>query len=199
MRFDFGSVDAIQPPPLETRRLHEFHEDMPAPLFRVKVTDVRETPGRLLADAQKIRPVDPDEKPDQRRGILFTSWRDNDGPVWELEFEDPRGPQLFIDKTADPHHDLPGTPEFRALVYPEIIRRSLTWVLIDEEGKCIEDPEFWHGRWLNFPRDAFGFREAPPASGADSAEKRMWIDEAVKWCSQKAGLCRSIAPQEESE
>jgi hypothetical protein len=197
MRFDFGSVHAIKPPPLEQRRLAEFHDDHRPPLFRVKVTDVTHEPGRLLADAHQIRPLDPDEQPDQRQGILYVAWRDLDGPVWAMDLEDERGPQLLIDAKADPHHDLPDRTEFKALVYPEVIRRVMTWILIDQKGESIEDPESWHALWVRFPQRSFGFSEEPPAADADDEDKRAWIDDAVRWCSRQAGFCEAIAPREE--
>jgi len=196
MRFDFGTVDAMHPPPMEKRRLEDFNNDLP-PLFRVKVTDARDQPGKLLADAHQIRPVDPDEKPDRRQGILYISWDDNDGLPWRLELDDDRGAILYIDETADPNHELPGRIEFRALVYPEIIRRVLTSILIEHEGQFIEDSESWHGRWVSFPHDGFGFTDPPPDPDEEDMEKQAWIDAAVRWCSRRAGFCAALAPRED--
>lgn len=196
MRFDFGTVGAVRPPPTEERRLEDFDDVLPPPLFRVKVTDTAGEPGKLLADAHQIRPIDPDEEPNRTRGILYISWKDNEGPVWELELDDPRGPQLFIDKTADPHHELPGRIEFKALVYPEVIRRVLTWILFDGQGNSVDDPESWHGFWLLFPQRAFGFSEQPPKTDSDDDTKFAWIDAVVRHCSREAQFCQALSPKE---
>lgn len=199
MRFDFGTVDAVRAPAPDEARLTDFNDDLPPPLFRVKVTDAREAPGKLLAEAHQIRPFDPDEKPDQRRGILFTAWRHLDGTVWELDLDGTVGPQLFIDLTADPNHELPGRTYFKALVYPEVIRRVLTFVLIENDGAYVDDTTSWHGRWLRFPREMYGFTEETPPADASEEDKRAWIDDAVKFCARKAGLAQAMAPTEEPE
>lgn len=191
MRFSFGTVDAIRPPAPDECRLTEFTHDLP-PLFRVKITDSGERRGRLIADVQRIRPLMPDDQPDKRRGILYTAWRDNDGLVWKLEFDASHGPTLWIDNRADPFHDLPQKTEFKALVYPEIMRRALIEALHDEHS--IDDPESWHHRWRMFPSRAFGFMEPIPP---DDDERREWVDAAVRWCARKAGFVAAFAPTEE--
>lgn len=197
MRFDFGTVAALQPPAAEHCRLTEFDDDLPPPLFRVKITDTNDQPGRLVADAQRLRPLDPDEQPDRQRGILYTQWRDNDGPVWELDIlDDRRGPVLYIDQTADPDRVLPSTLQFKAFVYPEIIRRILTEVLDDQDSS--EDPEGWQRAWLNFPRQRFGFMVPAPTDNDDDL-KKGWVDDAVRWCSRTSGFCQALAPKETDE
>jgi hypothetical protein len=188
MRFAFGTVDALRHPQPEELRLSEFPDDLP-PLFRVKVTDATDRRGTLLADAQRIRPQMPDEQPDHRRGILYTTWRNNDGLVWELEFDDARGPVLYIDERADPLRELPSRTDFKALVYPEIMRRALTAAFDDEHS--FEDPESWQARWVSFPRLSFGFTEPIPPD-----DREAWIESAVRWCSRKARFIDAIAPKE---
>lgn len=196
MRFDYGTVSALQAPPAGQRQLTEFDDDLPPPLFRVKITDNNEQPGRLVADAQRIRPLDPDEQPDKQRGILYTMWRDNDGLVWELDILDEvRGPVLYIDQTADPYKELPGRIEFKALVYPEIMRRMLTRALADDSR---DDPEGWQHTWLQFPRQTFGFMDPPPTRD-DLDENKDWVDTAVRACSRSAGFCQAMAPKETEE
>lgn len=196
MRFDFGTVADLRIPASESRLLSEFNDDLPPPLFRVKITDNSEQPGRLVADAQRIRPLDPDIKPDKQRGILYTEWRDNDGPVWELDILDEvTGPILYIDRTADPHKELPSRIEFKALVYPEILRRMLTRALSDDR----DDPECWQHTWLHFPRQMSGFRDPPPADDDDPEAKKDWVDAAVRACSRNAAFCQKMAPAEVEE
>jgi len=201
MRFAWGKVARLQPP--DDCRLSDFANDPRPPLFRVKVTDVAAQPGRLLADASQIRPTDPDEAPDTRRGILYTSWGNNDGPVWALNFDSLDGPELIIDQSADPDHDLPLSKHFKALVYPEIIRQVLTRLLMSEEeggeGDLHDDTLTWPGRWLSFPRDAFGFSQTPPDISDDRQARLDWIQDAVNHCAKAADFCGLLAPEEDTE
>lgn len=199
MRFDWGTVSNLQPP--EDRRLSDFANDPRLPLFRVKVTDVGEHPGRLLANGSKIKPTNPDETPDTKRGILYTYWGNNNGPVWKIDFENQEGPQLIIEEKADPDHQLPLRKEFQALVYPEIIRKVLTRLLFGEddggEGELSDDTLDWPKRWIHFPRDSFGFTEPPPTIGAERDEKNDWIEEATNHCCREAGFAALLAPTED--
>lgn len=189
MRFPFGTVDAIRHPSRDACRLSEFANDLP-PLFRVKITDTSGTRGRLLAEAHQIQPVLPEDTPDRRVGILYTAWRNNDGLVWDLDLETDTGPTLYLDQHADPFHELPARLEFKALVYPEIMRRVLTQILGDDDS--LEDPEGWQPKWARFPR-SLGFTEPIPS---DRESRDDWIDRAVRWCARKAGFVAALAPRE---
>jgi len=194
MRFDLGSIESpVIPPYLE---LADFDTDA-LPLFRLKVTSPVEGDGRILAEAHHIHPLDPSEPPETKRGILLTQWRDNDGLVWDLDLKDDRGPILYIDHAADPNRDLPRRTEFRALVYPEIIRRVLTAVVVDDPDE-MDDPERWPSQWVRFPRHVFGFSDPLPPTDDEDA-RRDWVDSAVRWCSRKAGFINAIAPAEVEE
>lgn len=195
MRFDFGTVDAVTPPPEEQRCLKDFSSDA-SPLFRVKVTDVCQNPGKILAEAHQIRPVDPNRN---KRGILFTKWDELNGPVWELDLYNDDGPVLLIEKTIDPHCELPRQPIFQALVFPEIIRRVLTWVLSDDEIDNLDDPTKWHSKWLDFPRVTFDFTEPVPKQDDDAYTRMQWVNEAVKWCSRRRGFCKAFDPKDGDE
>jgi hypothetical protein len=202
MRFPWGTVGHPVAP--QNRRLSDFAGDERTPLFRVKVTDASGQPGRLLADGSQIRPIDPDEKPDTKRGILYTVWGDNEGLVWRLDLTNyHEGPCLVIDTTADPDRQLPITKPFRALVYPEIVRRVLSSLLLDEdhggEGALNDDTLHWPKQWLHFPREGFGYAETPPGLEDTEDTKQDWIDNAVKHCAKSAGFCKLIAPPEDQE
>ncbi len=201
MRFDWGTVADTHPP--TNRKLTDFANDARPPLFRVKVTDVSSHPGQLLADGSQIRATESDESPDTKLGILYTLWADNQGPVWKVDFQFHEGPQLIIDESADPDHQLPLTKEFRALVYPEIIRQVLTRLLFGEndggEGELHDDTLDWPKRWLNYPRDSFVFDEDPPTTEADREMKNDWIEDAVNHCARKADFCALLAPDEDTD
>jgi hypothetical protein len=199
MRFGFGTVGETVSPPDSERLLLDFGEGVPPPIFRVKIPSKTSTPsGQLIAAAMGLRPIDPDEDEDKPKGILLTAWRENDGLVWELDLEYDQGPVLYIDSRSDPSRDLPTRPEFRALVYPEIMRRVLMRV-VGESPEESEEQGSWQQSWSRFPQLAFGFQSPAPINDQDQGVREAWVEEAVRWCSRKAGFIDSIAPKEVDE
>jgi hypothetical protein len=92
MRFDFGPVDAFAPP--QDRNLTEFYDGAPV-RFRIKVVDVSQNVGKILADADDVRPSRPDDDSNVESivpihlvgGMGQLIWRvtwDNNDPVLEL-------------------------------------------------------------------------------------------------------------------
>lgn len=92
MRFDFGTVGAFNPP--QDRRLSDFYDGAPV-RFRVKIVDVGRNTGKILADADDVRPARPDEDSNVESlvpirlvgGMGQLVWRiawDNEEPVLEL-------------------------------------------------------------------------------------------------------------------
>lgn len=196
MRFDFGSVSRLEPPPSDRRRLSAFTEDVPPPQFRVKVTDVSARRGRLLAEG-RIRPVVPDEDSRKRSGILHVYHKDLEGLVWDLDFDNPGyEPTLFIDDTADAARDLAHDPRFIALVYPEVLRRTLAKILIDDRDLA-EDG--WGAPWMKFARGIPDVRSEEPASGAEREEWETWIAEVVKAFARQKHFQSAFAQPEGSE
>jgi len=173
MRFDFGTVAApICPIPLE-RRLHEF-EDWKFVRFRVKVTDVTETPGRIIAWANQIKPTGPD---DQNQSDLLR-FKDDDlyGRLWDLVYDE-EGPIVLIERTAGGAQKVGRDSHFIAAAYPEILRRALDNALLEEKA-VHDDPEHWFKTWYDgFLKAKLGLPE-PPAAGYDPA-RRVWINKAV--------------------
>ena len=195
MRFDWGTVEQPQPP--ADLVLSDFVGISRPPLFRVKVTDIDQNPGRLLADASNIHAVDPDQKTEQRRGILYIDWADNDGLPWLLDLEYHNGPCLYIDESADPNHAWAGDPMFCGLVYPEVVRRVLHHVLIDNPESADDDDAGWPRQWLDFPRKMYGFAtEAPKPDDADE-DKAGWITDAVRHCAQAGRFVEKLTPRED--
>lgn len=198
MRFALGTVGSPALFPPEGWSLTAFEKDAPPPAFRLNVVDVSSTPmGKIVASADGIRPIETDDGLISKKGILRTAWRDNEGLVWDLDLEDEGGPILYIDRQADPDRALPSRTEFKALVYPEIMRRVLTRAVVDSPASS-EDPENWASRWASFPKDSFGFAEPLPESD-DPSVREGWIDAAVKWCSRRAGFVAALTPKEADE
>lgn len=202
MRFDFGTVGHIRPP--ADLRLHDFATDPRVPLFRVKVTDVGEAPGRLLAERSSLTPLSPGGGGDgsARRGLLPVHWTDTAPLAWVLRIDDD-GPHLLLDENADANHRWPAEPHFRAFVLPEVFRRVYTRLLITEADLIESAPEegdgsdHWPLLWMSLPSESLGFTEPPPVRGDDD-EKTGWIDDLVRHAAATHRLLDGLYPQEDT-
>jgi len=192
MRFDFGTVGRLNPPTLDERRLEDFGDDLSSVLFRVKVTDATRQRGKLLADAHRIRPIDPTQEPDRRRGILNTEWIDLDGPIWDVDTSSTIGPRLLIDKKADPDKSLPDDLRFQALVYPQVLRRVLESVVDDLDSA--DDPESWESRWFHFAKSLPGMAGDELPRDDDEEWKQEWVESAVRRFAQYHNFRDRFAP-----
>lgn len=192
MRFDFGTVGRLSPPPLDDRRLEDFGEDLTSVLFRVKVTDVNSQRGKLLADAHRIKPIDPMQEPDRRQGILNTEWVDLEGLVWDVDVRCSSGPRLLIDKHADHEKTLPDDLRFQALVYPQVLRRVLETVVGDLDS--VGDSESWEGRWFHFAKTLPGMAAEELRPDDDGERKMEWVESAVRRFAQYHHFRDRFAP-----
>lgn len=194
MRFDWGTVANPTPPTTDARRLTEF-EDWKRILFRIKVTNViGNDPGRLVAWRNRIRAVGPEDSPEQ--DLLYFENADLDGRVWDLRFDDDRGPVVQIDHRAGDRHDVGGNPKFQATVYPEIMRRTLTKAfVIDEENG--DDNEHWSWSWLQeFLKPHLKLPDPPPLDSEPTA-RLQWIDSAVQAFARRHGFSHQWNPDAE--
>ena len=172
IRFDFGTVAAIVEPPISDRRLDEF-DDWRHIRFRVKVSDATESAGRILALADRIKPqgLDDQDEPDL---VRFCD-ADLDGRLWDLDFDD-NGPIVQVERSAGGAQVIGRSDQFRAAVYPEILRRTLQRAIV-EEMASVDDEEHWLNNWFNGFLKAKLNMPAPPAEPITSQIE--WIDEAV--------------------
>jgi hypothetical protein len=180
MRFDFGTVHSIQPP--MERSLSAFYEGARV-LFRVKIVASEDDPGKILAVADRIQPLSPDDRRDRDpliavrtvKGMNQQIWRVNweSGPVLELNVDEP---EIKTRITAD--------PRFRSLVLPELLRTVLTRILSDEMDS---DQESEDGRvaarWLEFAADLHP-SEPPAPEDRDGESIEVWVNGVVD------GFCR---------
>lgn len=180
MRFDFGTVGETKPLSQEDRLLSEFADDLPHPLFRIKVTGVGDFHGRLLADARQVRPLDSDDL-ENREGILNIHHKKLDGPIWEIDFGNTGyEPTLWIDEEVDKDRQLANDPKFITLVYPEVIRRVLDYLLIEDQGASFEDDSVWGHSWFKLAAGLSQMRGDPCPINGDEDAKRAWIDNAMR-------------------
>ncbi len=199
MRFDLGTVENKKILTEPERLLSDFSDEMPAPLFRLKVIDAGESDGRILADARQIRPVTALEDSSNKQGLLHVYHKPLDGLVWELQIDYPGyGPTLWIDSEIPEPIEFARDPRFIALVYPEVLRLILRHLIIDEP-ETREDLD-WGPKWLEF---ASKFPEMtgdpPPILGdtGDREECEEWISRSVRSFASMHGLKRPFEPVEE--
>lgn len=187
MRFDFGRVGLLDPQ--ANRRLALF-PDPRAVLFRVKV--VSETPvrGKLLAEANGIRPLQPDEADDYRTPLLPIRQGLTGHEVWRVEFDGPdEGPVLVINNSVENWSALARSPTFYPLVAPAAMRAILVRMLMIEAAAERETDGHWHQLWWQFATSLPGV----PADGLDPGEEEddekyaQWIDDAVTAFSKQSG------------
>lgn len=177
MRFEFGTV-ALQVEPASTW-LEEF--DPPeGVLFRVKVLGTGELEGRILAEADQLKAVDPAEALSGRQSLLPTRGVSLGDEVWRLAIDDGvQAPELHVNKDLGVEwRTLARSPQFLWFVYPAVLRQILAAVL---EGN-LPDPdnsEDWRTRWLQFALLLPGTGSAPE-DGASTEEKETWIDASVQ-------------------
>jgi hypothetical protein len=180
-RFELGPVEG---PRVEGPFLLERVQPETAQ-FRVKVVSADDKGvGRLLGVADRVRPSSGDgTEPGtgyQKEPLLHAESADLGGPVWRLDLS---GTWPTIQWERDLQSDFMGkyvgtSPVFRALVYPEVVRQILTYILVLEgDGAYDDDPTGWRYGWLEFASTLLP-EDPPPINDEDAAP--AWIDIAVQ-------------------
>jgi hypothetical protein len=185
MRFDFGTVAEVRQP--KQRELSAFR-DWADIKFRVRVTDMNERPGAVLAWADRIRP----QAPNEAEGIDLVRFRDREleGLLWDLEFDD-AGPIVAVEKAAGGAQAVGRNPYFIAVAYPEILRRTLEYALIEEEIAAT-DEEHWFYQWhKGYLQKGLGLKGDVPEG---RSERRQWINEAVEVFGRRFDVARIWPP-----
>lgn len=174
-RFAFGTAANARPE--GSTRLDAF-PDVDALLFRVKVVDQQS--GLLLAEADKIKPADPDGG--DRPSFLSVRADSLSGEAWMLSFEDDQ-PVLIIEKAHGPYQSLLASPQFRWLVLPQILRSLLERALTeDPEDVLDESASSWQSAVVRLARSLTG---ANPPEVDDDQLVDDWITTAVRaFCRQ---------------
>ena len=175
MRFDYGTVEKLIPPP--NRQLLEIEGDKFS-RFRVKVVD--KDSGRLVAISSQLSPeVD---SQNQLEALLPLYLTDTGNQIWRLKFEN-EGVRLQLNQRKD---GIDKNPEFRALVFPSVVREVLSHIIFIEKQENEEEPEdaeksAW-SKWLEFVSGFYPEEYPGPykeVAGTDSQKFRDWIEGAV--------------------
>lgn len=178
MRFDFGTVGALQPP--GDRTLTEF-DSADGVLFRVRVVSMSGRRAILLASAERIRPKRPELKQEERIPLLpVKSSEDLGEQVFSLDFSD--RPLLLVNARVGSFREVTRDPAFIALVLPATLRDILTRIVRVEKYSDGDDADDWRSQWLRFATLLPGVPDLPTDDDEDHLDS--WIDEAV------ASFCR---------
>jgi hypothetical protein len=181
MRFPFGTIQSITPP--ENRTLQEF--DSPEGIFfRVKVTN-RSDVHKLLAEADGIPLVKPDQKKDKTEPLLPVKPQKLGHEVYRVDFSGIT-PLLLINSELGIKESIVKSSQFAALAYPAILREILTRILIVEKYRDPSNAEDWQSKWLNFSLRLPGVEPLPVDD--DDQEIFDWIDSVISSFARKNNL-----------
>lgn len=189
-RWGFGRVGLISPPPIEQRSLDKFG-GADGLLFRVKVSADGDALGKLLAEADAIRPLLPDDLDSHGTPLI----KPEAGPLghepWRVRFDDDM-PVLVINDKTPGWKELVMEPRFRAIVAPAVMRQILTRILIIDRGSGISDDDDtkWCNRWIRFAEALPGVVESPGGVDNETLIETVedWIDTSVSAFASRSGL-----------
>lgn len=189
MRFDYGTVEALAPP--ENRQLLEIEGDEFS-RFRVKIVDGES--GRLFAISPQLMPGG--DSRDQREALLPMYLANTGNQIWRLKFEN-EGVRLELNQHKN---GIQRTPEFRALVFPSVVREVLSYIIFIEKQEREEEPEdgeksSW-GKWLEFISGFYPEEYPGPYRETESADIRNfldWIEGAVEAFCAKNKIAEGVS------
>lgn len=186
-RFDFGTVGS--PRFTERRRLKTFTAAEAIDLlFRIKIVDVTDHQGRLVAIARSVRPVGPADV--KHSSLLPVRVQPLDDIVFKIDYPDESGlPVLVLNESLDSSLEqgmksiAKGNPIFVSLVYPSAVREILTRILVvDALSPDEEDEGHWVNRWIRFAESRNG--DTRPSEEVMTEELKeslvQWIDVVVQ-------------------
>jgi len=186
MRFNCGPITRFELP--DDKTLHRFRPGQRV-LFRIKIVDLSDDRRPLLAWANKIQPMLPEEVAAGFRSIFPVSLEDLGEELWKVSWND-NTPHLALNEKVD-EPDLRQVvytdPNFITLVFPSAIRTVLTELLFGdlappetEPGETGGEPEH---DWINFAANQLGAGPKPnisPEKGETVIAGKEWIDRAVR-------------------
>lgn len=194
MQWPWGTISAMRVP--ANRLLTEF--DVPdGVMFRVRVV---QPPGqenhKLVGEVDGIQPVKAGEADDRRRPLIVPVPDALDQELWKLDLEH-EPPQLLVNRDALPSwKDLARSPHFIALVYPEVLRRILAKILLEEDWSDDGEESDWQSDWIRFARNLGGL--APVPLPGQRQDREAWVEEAVAAFARRMQL-RAVWDREQEQ
>lgn len=193
MRFDCGTVGELRVPPV---LLLDQVDRSGSVLFRVKIVDNDNEPGKLLASAERIQPRSEDDA-DGRRSLFPILYRDLGPETWKVEINYGDRPKLIINtKLPGFSHKLQENALLQGLLLPAAFREVLDKLVqpadagddADEEGEG--GTGGWKEEWLQYAHDELGMPEI--ADSVSEEDRQDWVDEAIIKFSEKGSFISRI-------
>jgi hypothetical protein len=181
-RYDFGTVSNIDV--AADRSLVGIIESA-TPIFRVKVVDQTDYPGRILASVDKIRPDIEDPLPADGQLLLLVEYDDLGSAIWQVDL-DGDWPVLKLNHTVDEIRRGDGLDNrFLSLVVPEVLRQILYRILIEDDHTDPACDDDWPSLWLKFASTLPGMSVPHQLS---KAGRQAWVEKAVAAFCADSGL-----------
>ena len=177
MRFDCGTIEALKVP--EILVLSEVDRSGSV-LFRLKVVDNDEEPGRLLGSAEGIRPRSEEDKEgnEGRRSILPVRSIDLRHDVWKVEIEYGDGPKLILNtRIPDFRYKFYESGMMQGIILPAALRFILQELVRSYEVSDDDDEFDWKEDWMTYCQDEL--QVTGDLQEISEAGKKDWIDDVV--------------------
>jgi hypothetical protein len=190
MRFDAGTITEGQTQYFCRGVLTDLQS--PQTNFRVKIVDQSENVGLLVAVADRIKTFIEDANRFIHVGLLPVQFEDLGDQIWRLEFPSDDGePVLCVNNTLRteniPVAELIRYPIFITLVYPQVVRRILEYILIERDDLIDEDrSDHWAALWIKFALSIPGNERPPQYDKENMEEMNHWVENVVQtFCQQR--------------
>ena len=194
MRFDFGTVAAPQSP-VDTLLSELDRED--SFLFRIKVVDESGTVGRILADANGIRPKEPDDDGIAKKSLFTVHWVDLGEMVWRVDYDQSSGPVLQLStKVPDLPTKIKHDPLVQGCIFPQALR-EVARILVDPEGSFDDDAE-WVRNWREFFLKLTG-TDISDDPFNEEQDRSNFVEDAMKLYANQFGFASMAKKKEEAQ
>jgi hypothetical protein len=194
MRFDCGTVGAKKIP--EILSLNDL-DRAGGVLFRIKIVDREVQQGKILASADRVRPVVEGDDIG-RKSIFPVEHCDLGQEIWRVDIDDDTGPLLLLNsKIPALMHRIHDNPLVAGTLLPAAFRVVLLHIA-RHPSEDDEDGNGWKTDWKRFCTEGLGV-EDELEDMEDDDEREQWVADAVRrYCETKAFVdkARQMTPEQ---
>lgn len=178
MRFYFGTVENFAIPDETLIKEIPFSDII---YFRIKVVDENDNKGQLLAFADKITPILPEDGEVKQKSLLPVNFSvPLKYQTHRIIFTDDT-PILEISKNIDNPKDILKSKEFISLVFPSLVKEIAT-KLASEYFEYIDTDDHWTSDWYKYFTKVLKADQIPMDENNDE-ETIEWVNSIVdKFC-----------------
>lgn len=173
LRISYGTIGKLTEPSIAKRNIGVFENPENVSL-RIKIVDPKS--GKILGEASNVSLVERGKK-----SLLPVAPVDIAPECWRVVFDDDK-PVLEVDKNIGDWRQLVNSKEFRAFVYPAVVREILTYILCVRENYDVDDGSDF-ANWLKFGEHYAGklsdATEGDNSNSSDKEEIKLWIDQVI--------------------